>query len=68
LAWRLGAAGDARAVGALAPLLDATDPMVRAYAYDALVKLRDRGIDGAGSAAARYAGPKPLGPLSRPES
>jgi hypothetical protein len=42
--------------------------MVRAYAYDALVKLRDRGIDGAGSAAARYAGPKPLGPLSRPES
>jgi len=68
VAWRLGGAGDARAVGALAPLLDATDPMVRAYAYDALVKLRDRGIDGAGSAAVRYAGPKPLGPLSRPES
>jgi HEAT repeat-containing taxis protein len=68
VAWRLGGAGDERAVGALAPLLDATDPMVRAYAYDALVKLRDRGIDGAGGAAARYAGPKPLGLLSRPES
>ena len=66
--WRLGGAGDARAVGALAGLLSAPDPMVRAYAYDALVKLRDHGVDAATGAVAAYAGPKPLGPLSPPES
>jgi HEAT repeat protein len=66
--WRLGSAGDARAVGALAGLLAVPDPAVRAYAYDALVKLRDRGVDGARDAVAGYAGPKPLGPLSPPES
>jgi HEAT repeat protein len=66
--WRLGGAGDARAVEALAGLLTAPDPMVRAYAYDALVKLRDDGVAAAGSAVAGYAGPKPRGPLAPPES
>jgi HEAT repeat protein len=68
LTWRLGGASDARAVEALAGLLAAPDPMVRAYAYDALVKLRDRGVEGAASAVAGFAGQKPLGPLSPPES
>lgn len=66
--WRLGGAGDARAVDALAALLASPDPMVRAYAYDALVKLREHGVAGADGAVARYSGPKPLGPLSPPES
>jgi len=66
--WRLGGTPDARAVDALAALLASPDPMVRAYAYDALVKLRDRGIDAAGGAVEGYSGPKPLGPLAPPES
>lgn len=68
LTWRLGGAGDARTVDALEGLLGAPDPTVRAYAYDALVKVREHGVQGAAGAVARYAGPKPLGPLAPPES
>jgi HEAT repeat protein len=66
--WRLGVAGDGRAVDAIAALLASPDPMVRAYAYDALVKLRDHGVDAAGRAVAGYSGQKPFGPLAPPES
>ncbi len=67
LLWRLGAIGDATAVPATAALLASPDPMVQAYAYDTLVRLRERGVEGADGAATGYAGRKPLGPLAAPE-
>ena len=66
LAWRLGTVGDAQSVAPLGQLLGAADASVRAYAYDALVKLRDRGIEGAAGALERYAGKKPAVPLRAP--
>jgi len=68
VAWRLGVVGDERVIAALAPLLDAKDAMVQAYAYDALVKLRAHGAEGAERALGSYTGRKPLGPLRAPES
>lgn len=66
-AWRCGAIGDAACVAPLRQLFGAPDPLVQAYAYDALVKLRDRGVDGAGSALAAYPGRKPVAPLAAPD-
>ena len=65
--WRLGARVTRERVGALRRFSSRRIPMVRAYAYDALVKLRDHGVDAAGAAVAAYAGPKPFGPLAPPE-
>ncbi len=67
IAWRCGALGDDRCTAALAGLLSAGDPLVQAYAYDALAKLRDRGVDAAAPALADYRGRKPPRPLSAPE-
>lgn len=67
VAWRLGAIGDADAVPALGKLLEVQDETVRPYAWDALVKLRDRGVTPAAGVLAGYTGPKPLGPIAPPE-
>ena len=67
VAWRLGTLGDERGVPALAQLLEARDPTVRAYAYDALARLLQRGVEAAGPVLSSYAGQKPLGPLAPPE-
>lgn len=67
IAWLLGEHGDASAVSALRTLLDGADVLLRAYAYDALTKLRARGAEGADEALAAYAGAKPLGPLRPPD-
>jgi HEAT repeat protein len=67
VAWRCGTMGDARCIAPLEAMSAAPDRLVQAYAYDALVKLRERGIDGAGSALARYAGQKPVAPLAAPD-
>ena len=67
VAWRCGTLADERCAAPLGELLAASDPLVQAYAYDALVKLRDRGVDGATPALAGYAGRRPPGPLAAPE-
>ncbi len=67
VAWRLAAIGDERAVPALGTLLASPDSNVAAYAFDALIRMRDRGVAPADSALARYAGPRPAGALAAPE-
>jgi HEAT repeat protein len=67
IVWQLGTVGDDRCIVALRELLHAPDTSVQAYAYDALVKLRDRGIDGAATALDAYPGRKPSGPLRAPD-
>ena len=66
-AWRCGTLGDGRCTVPLRQLLAGRDALVQAYAYDALVKLRDRGVDGPAAALADYTGPKPLAPLRPPD-
>ncbi len=67
IAWRLGAIGDARAVDGLQALLISPDRDVRLYAVDALLKLRERGVDAANDALARDDGARPAGSLPPPE-
>lgn len=67
LAFRLATIGDARAVTPVAALLESPDAMVRLYACDALMRMRDRGIAAAGPALATYAGQRPASPLAAPE-
>lgn len=67
IAWRLATIGDERAVPALAALLDGSDPVVRPYAWDALARLRDRGVTSASDPLARYTGQRPMGALTAPE-
>jgi len=67
IAWRLGTVGDASCVPRLRALFESPDPVVRTYAYDALVKLESRGVQEAAPAVAAYAGPKPRAPLGAPD-
>lgn len=67
VAWRLGTIGDARAVDGLRALRASPDRDVRRYAVDALVKLRERGVDAATEALATDDGARPVDPLPRPE-
>ena len=68
VAFTLGVAGGAQAVGPLKALLGQRDESVQMYAYDALRRLGDRGVSGAQEAAATYAGPKPWAPLGPPDA
>lgn len=65
--WRLGAVGDATTVPAIGALFASSDPMVKMYAYDALVRMRERGVESVEGMLAGYGGRKPLGPLGAPE-
>ena len=67
LVWRLGAVGDATAVGPLAALFGSGDLTLRLYVCDALARLDERGVPGAGAALDAYKGRKPMAPLGPPE-
>lgn len=67
IAWRLGAIGDAGAVDALRALRASPDRDVRLYALDALVKLRERGVEAATAVLATDDGARPIDPLPPPE-
>lgn len=64
--YALGRVGDGRAVPVLAIHLQAADPGLAAYSYDALRRLQDRGLDEARAALDGYRGPAPAGPLRAP--
>ena len=68
VAFTLGVAGGAQAVGPLKALLGQRDESVQMYAYDALRRLGDRGVSRAQEAAAAYGGPKPWAPLGPPDA